>query len=96
MDYQIIWSPKAVENLDAICAFIAEDSPYYASLTANKILKLIDNLSVFPESGRIVPEYYNHNIREIIYKSYRIVYRIKEDIIEIAAICHSSRKELDL
>jgi plasmid stabilization system protein ParE len=81
MDNKIRWSVKAAENLDSICEFIAIDSPYYASLTAQKIFNLIDNLSVFPKSGRIVPEYNNHQIRELIYKSYRIVYRLKNNII---------------
>ena len=96
MDYKIKWSPKAVENLEAICAFIAKDSPFYASLTAQNILNLIDNLFVFPLSGRIVPEYDNENIRELIYISYRIVYRFKGGIVEIATICHSVKNEIKL
>jgi toxin ParE1/3/4 len=45
----------------------------------------------FPKSGRIVPEYDNENLRERIYESYRIVYRLKGEIIEIVAICHGAK-----
>jgi toxin ParE1/3/4 len=96
MDYQIRWSLKAAENLESICDYIAKDSPYYASITAQKILDFIDTLSLFPELGKIVHEYENPNIRELIHKSYRIVYRLKDNIIEIAAICHTSRNELKI
>ncbi len=96
MDYQIRWSLKSADNLEAICDFIAIDSPYYASLTAQKILALVDNIKIYPESGRIVPEFNNPEIRELIYKSYRIIYRFKENIIEIVTISHSARKEIKL
>ncbi|MEW5816622.1 MAG: type II toxin-antitoxin system RelE/ParE family toxin, partial [Spirochaetota bacterium] len=39
-----------------------------------------------------VPEYNDENLREKIYENYRIVYRIKDEIIEIVAICHGARQ----
>jgi len=52
---------------------------------------MVKALPEFPQSGRIVPEYRNENIREKIYKHYRIIYRIKNNSIEIVAIYHGSR-----
>ncbi len=92
MDKIIKWSPKAVECLEDICNYISKDSVYYASLFAQRILFVIENIPQFPKSGRIVPEYNNENIREKIYYNYRIVYRIKKDIIEVIAITHSARQ----
>ncbi|MBW6517650.1 MAG: type II toxin-antitoxin system RelE/ParE family toxin [ANME-2 cluster archaeon] len=88
---RIIWSPNASDDLESICEFIAIDSEYYARSFAKGIIKAIERLIVFPESGRIVPEYNLNNIREIIYQNYRIVYRIKSDIIEIVTIVHGAR-----
>lgn len=85
------WSPKAASNLEEICEFIGEDSAHYAFLFARKVVALVKTLPVFPESGRIVPEYGDPNLREKIYNNYRIVYRIREDAIEIVAICHGAR-----
>lgn len=91
MALKIRWSPHAVAHLEDICKYIAEDSRKYASIFASKVLTVIKELPQFPKSGRKVPEYNDENLREKICGNYRIVYRIKEDFIEVAAICHSAK-----
>ncbi len=91
MALKIVWSPKAAENLEEICLYISRDSEYYSSLFAKKVIDIIESIPNFPKRGRIVPEYGDENLREKIYGDYRIVYRIKDESIEIAAICHGSR-----
>ncbi|MCD4844021.1 MAG: type II toxin-antitoxin system RelE/ParE family toxin [Methanosarcinales archaeon] len=88
---RIIWSPNASDNPESICEFIAIDSEYYARLFAKGVIKAIERLMVFPESGRIVPEYNLENIREIIYQNYRIIYRVRSEIVEIVTIVHGAR-----
>ncbi len=41
--------------------------------------------------GRIVPEVENDKVREIIYRNFRLIYRINQNFIEIARIIHGSR-----
>jgi len=53
---------------------------------------IVKNIPYFPKSGRIVPEYKDENLREKIYQNYRIVYRIKKNLIEIVAIIHGARQ----
>jgi plasmid stabilization system protein ParE len=48
-------------------------------------------LGQFPEIGRVVPEYNKPEIRELIYRNYRIVYRTKPDFIEIITVFQGSR-----
>src|SRR3989338_3969741 len=91
MAYKIKWSFKAVAHLEQICNFIAHDSEFYAALFAKRIIRIVKSIPRFPKAGRKVPEYNNENLREKIYKNYRIVYRIKKEAIEIAAICHGSK-----
>jgi toxin ParE1/3/4 len=91
MALKIKWSPRAASNLEEICNYIAKDSEYYAILFAKKITNIVKAISQFPKSGRIVPEYNDENLRERIYGNYRIVYRLKGDIVEIVAICHGAR-----
>jgi plasmid stabilization system protein ParE len=55
------------------------------------VTAIIKNIPQFPKAGRVVPEYGDENIREKIYENYRIVYRIKEDIVEIVTICHAAK-----
>jgi toxin ParE1/3/4 len=88
----IRWSPRAATDFEAICAYIARDSEYYAKLFAMKVYKLIEDLPKFPKAGRVVPEYGDENLRERIYENYRIVYRLKKDAVEVVAIRHGSRQ----
>ena len=91
MAQKIRWSPKAASNFEEICEYIAKDSEVYATLFAKKINAAVKSIPQFPKAGRIVPEYGDENIREKIYENYRIIYRIKGEIVEIAAISHSSK-----
>ncbi|HJW85863.1 MAG TPA: type II toxin-antitoxin system RelE/ParE family toxin [Candidatus Brocadiaceae bacterium] len=91
MAYKIKWSPRAAYNFEDICDYIGKDSEYYAALFAKKVNAIIKAIPQFPNAGRIVPEYGDENIREKIYDNYRIVYRLKEDFIEIVAICHGAK-----
>ena len=94
MAHRLIWSPRAASHLEDICEYITLDSTAYAAIFAQRILSIVKSIPKFPESGRIVPEYDNPDLREKLYGNYRIVYRLKasEKLIEIAAICHSARQ----
>jgi len=91
VEQKLIWSPKAISCLENIHKFISKDSVYYASHFVDRIVQIIENIPCFPRSGRMVPEYNDDNIREKIFRKYRIVYRLKESSIEIVAIVHGTR-----
>lgn len=88
----LIWSPGAVDDLEAIVEFISRDSPTYACLFATEIVLLIETIPEQPRAGRVVPEYRESNLSERIFRNYRIVYRLKEhDLVEVVTIFHGSR-----
>ena len=93
MAYKLVWSPGARDDLHDIITFIVRDNPDRAMSFGYDLMSQMDRLREFPESGRIVPEYRNNNIREIIFRPYRIVYRINhtKTLCEIARIWHSAR-----
>ena len=93
MAYKLIWSPAARDDLHDIVVFIARDNPNRAMSFGYELISETDRLLEFPELGRIVPEYRNDCIREIIFRPYRIVYRVKHDakLCEIARVWHSAR-----
>ena len=93
MAYKLIWSPAARDDLHDIVMFIARDDSDRAMSFGYELISEIDRLREFPESGRIVPEYRNAVIREIIFRPYRIVYRVHPDskVCEIARVWHSAR-----
>lgn len=88
---KIVWPLEANNDLLQVYFYISNDSLYYASKTINDILNKLENLILFPYMGRKVPEYNLNNIRELIYKSYRIIYEVKSKEILIQRIWHSSR-----
>ncbi len=65
MDYKIIWSPDALDDIDAICSYIARDSIYYAESVADSFFEAAQNLIKFPSMGRVVPEFGKKSIREL-------------------------------
>ncbi len=86
------WTKNALEELDNIANYISRDSPKYANILVKQIFEMISHLQQFPKLGRKVPEYNNPNLREILYKSYRIVYLVKKEQLEIISVIHGSRK----
>jgi toxin ParE1/3/4 len=60
----VTWSPQSIRDVESIRAFIAQGSVAYAELVVRRIVAAVERLSVFPESGRIVPERGNPEIRD--------------------------------
>ena len=87
----VIWSPQAVRDLEAIHAYISDESVRYADLVVGRLVSAVERLQVFPESGRIVPELADPAIREVIVGSYRVVYRLRSDRVEIATVFRAAR-----
>lgn len=88
---RIVWAPQAVEDVEAIRAYVARDSPHYADLVVEQIVAAVALLASSPRSGRVVPEVGGESLREVIHGNYRIVYRLRHDIIEIATVFHGAR-----
>ena len=84
---KLIWSPDALKDLENLTEYISLDSEVYAEIVVRRIFATVETVSMFPFSGRIVPEFEKEKVREKLYKSYRIIYRTNDsgqiDIIRI-------------
>lgn len=58
---------------------------------ADRAFHATDRLAELPRSGRIVPELEIENIREIILGNYRLIYRVREDQVQILTVHHGAR-----
>jgi len=96
MDYKLIWSPQAIEDIKAIAEYIARDSSIYAESTVERIFQAPEKLIKFPKFGRIVPEKNNESIREIFVFQYRIIYEILASEIHVLTVVHGKRIIEDL
>jgi len=85
------WTTQAVEDLEAIRNFIANDSAAYADLAVARLLEAVERLEHFPRSGRVVPELSDPQLREIIESPYRIVYRVRDETVEVLTVFRASR-----
>jgi plasmid stabilization system protein ParE len=52
----LVWSPEAIEDIEAIAAYIERDSPWYARAVVSKLVETAESIPEFPELGRIVAE----------------------------------------
>lgn len=89
---KIVWTEISIVDLREIFDFIADDSARYASITTQKIYQRAQEIINNPYLGRIVPEFNEKLIRELIEGNYRIIYRIKSNKqVDILRVFHSAR-----
>jgi toxin ParE1/3/4 len=86
---KIRWSPRSIDRIIEIGDYIAKDSPLTALRVMKSIFESVERLELFPKSGRIVPEFGNPEIREVIHNPYRILYQEFENAVEILTVIHS-------
>ena len=91
---KVHWTDTAQEHLAAIHAYIAQDSPEYATRVVDRLTRRSQQMAGFPLSGRRVPEYDMNQIREVIEGAYRIIYHIKPDQIDVLAVVHAAMNVL--
>lgn len=89
------WTHTSKLDLMQIFRYIAKDSVYYAKKVANNIIDKADYLADFPNMGRKIEEIDDDNLREIIVYSYRVIYRVDEDDVNILTIVHCKRDLID-
>ena len=85
------WTQTALDDLDGIKEYIARDSVYYAEKFEEDAFNATENLELFPEMGRIVPERNDPNFRELIMGSYRIMYKFDSDYCYVVTMIHGKR-----
>ncbi len=77
---KVIWSPLAIEKLEATAKYIALDKPSAADKWVNDVFDRADMLASQPELGREVPELLGSNYREVVFGNYRIIYKVENEV----------------
>jgi addiction module RelE/StbE family toxin len=89
---KIIWTELVLLDAENIKAYIEQDSEIYATRVIEKIIEAIENLNLYPQMGRVVPEFKKHEIREIFVYNYRVIYEVQSHAITVLTIIHSARE----
>lgn len=89
---KIVWTELSIFDLKEIFDYIADDSIRYATITTNTIYQRVQPIMNNPFIGKIVPEFNEKLIRELMVGNYRIIYRIKSNIqVDVLRIYHAAR-----
>ena len=93
MDYCVVLSLSSKRDLRDIVRYISLDNPIQAVAFGQFLISKTKMLATQPEMGRVVPEFDDASIREIIVRSYRVIYRINHQnrLIEIIRFWHAAR-----
>lgn len=85
---RVRFSDEAKTKLRAIRAHIAKDSPARADAMIDRITRRAEQVVDVPRAGHRVSELARDDIREVLERPYRVIYRIKPDEIEIVTVMH--------
>ena len=92
---KVVWSNPAADDLEAIWNHVADDSPAAARRLVARLLEAVEPLETFPRMGRTVPEDESASARELIVGSYRVLYQVGSERVEILAVVHGSQRSHD-
>jgi len=85
---RVHWTDRAKTRLRLIHDHIAKDAPLVATQVVERLLQRSIQIGDLPSSGRAVPEYKREDMREILERPYRIIYRILPGRIDIISVMH--------
>jgi addiction module RelE/StbE family toxin len=92
MARKVDWTDPAWDDLAEVANYIARDSEYYAATFVQEVKDAAASLSEFANRGQIVPEFGDPSIRELLIKSYRLVYRVSAERVVILTLIHGARR----
>jgi plasmid stabilization system protein ParE len=89
---RILWTEPALADPEAIRDYIARDSDGYAAAAVESILAAVERVAVFPQTGRVVPEWHRASVREVFVGSYRVIYRLRRQRVEVLTVIHGAQR----
>jgi len=89
---RISFSKSAIDDLEKIKAYYLEQGvPQIGQDFIAAILEHIETLSKHPDIGRVVPEFNEELIRELIHSPFRVVYLRENKSVNIVRVWRSER-----
>ena len=87
----LVWSYRAIADLEAIGEYISRDNPAAARRWVQGLLALAETAALMPFVGRRVPEFEREGLREVLQQNYRLVYRVAGDRVEVLTVFEAHR-----
>ena len=89
--FRIVWTERALQDLRTIGDYIARDNPVAAARWVETLTRAVERAARAPLAGRRLPEKGRNDVREVLQRTYRIVYRVREDQIDVLTIFEGHR-----
>jgi toxin ParE1/3/4 len=88
---KVVWSEEAAWELATLEARLARRySADRAARSVEALVRRVRLLEDHPQLGRVVPEYGEWQLRELVDRWNRVLYRLRADAIEIVTIAPAS------
>ena len=81
MAREVAWAESASDDLAEIARYIGKDSESYAAAVVRELIEAARSLDMFAQRGRLVPEYRDPSIRELLVRDYRLVYEVGDAVV---------------
>jgi plasmid stabilization system protein ParE len=88
---RVLWTAASARRIEEIRDFVAVDDPAAASRLAAELVTLGESLRTLPLRGRRVPEFADRELRELILRNYRMVYRVRGSAVEVLTVFEAHR-----
>ena len=89
---QVVWAESARDALDEVITYVAQDSRQAAGHVLEAAMEAAASLATLSERGRVVPEINDSAIREMLVFRYRLMYRVEDDRVVVAAFVHGGAR----
>jgi plasmid stabilization system protein ParE len=92
---KVTWTVRARTRLAEIHDYIAQDSKPRASAMVERILDRAEVLMLAPRSGARLQAFVDDEVRELLERPYRIIYRVSATSIQILTVKHYRQRLID-
>ena len=99
MDFKLIWSESAIDDLGGIVRYLSvQNGPEVARRIGFGIYDRAQVLTRHPEAGSILPEKQDARWRKLIFKSWKIAYRVDSDskAVHVVRVWHAAQGDIEV
>jgi len=92
----LIWTERASADIEAIVRYIARRNPQAAASIGLGIYDRVQILLTHPQAGTFLDELRDAGWRKLIYRRWKIIYTIREEVVIIGRVWPAALGEADL
>jgi len=96
MTRKVRLTDEAIRQIETISDYIAKESPLNAKRWLSQLQKRVDSLGNSAEGHAILysADVAGKEVRQTFHGTYRILYRIEDDVVHVVTVRHGARESL--